>query len=354
MVKLDISKRVLRNSSSPLDIELQTISSLYQVPLLRAGYLQPEYRTGLYIQIQVERKIQTVIHSNPIKMGLIPLRLRVSSEKLGEEYSNPISSNPPIKSTARRRRQGPVTDLIIRPYTQREWTKVMEEVKHIYTKRQYKQCSARCIQLLDNVKDPVCRVAQTLNHFGNNLIDRSTESTLYIRFTSLSMLRRPSSSWRALYMSIQAAKFHFSNNLSPTMQRQNRAWNMQPSRQIPQSFRPLDAVRHPSHPVSAPLLTRYSPNLPPRHYHHQQTQSVSFLPKWTRSPRATQCYHPFLRARPNKSSPLLPSASKKRSLSRPWSPPPPPKQLETTLQYPTQTCSTRFPHRRAPHPIPLP
>jgi len=31
----------------------------------------------------------------------------------------------------------------------------MAEVKELYNKRQYKQCSARCKQLFNNIKDPV-------------------------------------------------------------------------------------------------------------------------------------------------------------------------------------------------------
>ena len=49
----------------------------------------------------------------------------------------------------------PVTELLIFPNTQQEYTAVMEEIKKLYEKRQYKQCSARCIQILDNIKDPV-------------------------------------------------------------------------------------------------------------------------------------------------------------------------------------------------------
>src|SRR4051812_5737724 len=98
--------------------------------------------------------------------GLIPFRLRSSvdlsadgsltSSPLHSSSSSTLQITPPIpsKSTARQRRPGPITDLTIQPYTQDEWTKVMEEVKGLYVKRQYKQCSARCIQVLDGIKDP--------------------------------------------------------------------------------------------------------------------------------------------------------------------------------------------------------
>ncbi|EPE29649.1 hypothetical protein GLAREA_00809 [Glarea lozoyensis ATCC 20868] len=61
----------------------------------------------------------------------------------------------PSKSTSRpRRRPGPVTDLTIVPYTASEWLKVMEEVKTLYYKQQYRQCSARCKQILETIRDP--------------------------------------------------------------------------------------------------------------------------------------------------------------------------------------------------------
>ena len=60
----------------------------------------------------------------------------------------------PAKSIDRQR-PGPVTDLTIFPYTEREWREIMEEVKILYMKRQYKQCSVRCMQILKNIKDPV-------------------------------------------------------------------------------------------------------------------------------------------------------------------------------------------------------
>jgi hypothetical protein len=61
-----------------------------------------------------------------------------------------------LLNLSRRERPGPVTDLIIFPEEQEEWEIVMEEVKKLYVNRQYKQCSARCIQILENIKDPVC------------------------------------------------------------------------------------------------------------------------------------------------------------------------------------------------------
>ncbi|KAE8442310.1 hypothetical protein EG329_003510 [Mollisiaceae sp. DMI_Dod_QoI] len=66
----------------------------------------------------------------------------------------PPSPSPLSPKSQRRSRPGPVTDLIILPYTEEEWKKVMEEVKNLYTKGQYKHCSMRCKQILDGIKDP--------------------------------------------------------------------------------------------------------------------------------------------------------------------------------------------------------
>lgn len=62
---------------------------------------------------------------------------------------------PPPLRAAKRNRPGPVTELTILPYSRQDWEKVMEEVKLSYARGQYKHCSARCKQVLTNIKDPV-------------------------------------------------------------------------------------------------------------------------------------------------------------------------------------------------------
>lgn len=86
----------------------------------------------------------------------------------------PITPGSPIspKSQPQSRpqlkpRPGPVTDLTILPYTQEEWKKVMEEVKILYSKGQYKHCSMRCKQILDNIKDPVRPFPPYIQHHSN-------------------------------------------------------------------------------------------------------------------------------------------------------------------------------------------
>jgi hypothetical protein len=90
---------------------------------------------------------------------LIPFKLQSSEGRSSIEISSPpstTSTESHIQSKlGKRPRPGPVTELTILPYTQEEWTKVMEEVKILYLKGQYKPCSMRCKQILDSIKDPV-------------------------------------------------------------------------------------------------------------------------------------------------------------------------------------------------------
>jgi hypothetical protein len=111
------------------------------------------------------------------KMGrLIPLFLKATASYT---QNSPISCSwdpipraesptlpPPSKSTSRaRRRPGPVTDITIVPYTAVEWFKVMEEVKTLYYKQQYRQCSARCKQILETIRDPVSHYIAEIDVF---------------------------------------------------------------------------------------------------------------------------------------------------------------------------------------------
>jgi hypothetical protein len=89
---------------------------------------------------------------------LIPFKLQSSEGRSSIEISllPATATKSEIQSKlGRRPRPGPVTELIILPYTQEEWKKVMEEVKILYLKGQYKHCSMRCKQILDSIKDPV-------------------------------------------------------------------------------------------------------------------------------------------------------------------------------------------------------
>lgn len=104
---------------------------------------------------------------------LIPLKLEASmsdtkssptSQKflpflpLAELASIPIPAPLNPSKPTKRSRPGPVTDLTILPYTQKEWATIMEEVRMLYSKGQYKHCAMRCKQILDGIKDPVSSI----------------------------------------------------------------------------------------------------------------------------------------------------------------------------------------------------
>ncbi len=97
------------------------------------------------------------IGESPVRMGgrLIPLRLQSYEETQPQSASLSTTTNPSVAltppATPRKCHPGPVTDLIIVPHTDNEWKAVMEEVKILYLKGQYKHCSARCKQILDGI-----------------------------------------------------------------------------------------------------------------------------------------------------------------------------------------------------------
>lgn len=55
----------------------------------------------------------------------------------------------------------------------------MEEVKTCFQKRQYKICSALCIEKLDRIKDPVCEVLYYLAISNSSNIEARLTDTLY-------------------------------------------------------------------------------------------------------------------------------------------------------------------------------
>ncbi|KAL2064777.1 hypothetical protein VTL71DRAFT_3916 [Oculimacula yallundae] len=79
-----------------------------------------------------------------------PLPLLPLAQLGNVQIPAPLNPSQPTKRT----RPGPVTDLTILPYTQAEWSVVMEEVRMLYSKGQYKHCALRCKQILDGIKDP--------------------------------------------------------------------------------------------------------------------------------------------------------------------------------------------------------
>jgi hypothetical protein len=96
---------------------------------------------------------------------LIPFKLQPSEGKSLTEISSPTTSaEPDIHSKlGRRARISPVTELTILPHTQEEWKKVMEEVKILFLKGHYKNCSVRCRDILNSIKDPVSLTIQPIH-----------------------------------------------------------------------------------------------------------------------------------------------------------------------------------------------
>lgn len=47
---------------------------------------------------------------------------------------------------------------LIFPHTSEDWKYTMDEIKKLYLTGEYKQCTARCIQILKGIKDPVCEI----------------------------------------------------------------------------------------------------------------------------------------------------------------------------------------------------
>ncbi|PQE29081.1 hypothetical protein CJF30_00004127 [Rutstroemia sp. NJR-2017a BBW] len=89
--------------------------------------------------------------------GLIHLKLQpMERNPILPIYSTPSditsASSPALSS--QKSRPKPIFDLLLFPYTQEEWRFVMEQVKRLYVDREYKQCAARCKQILDSIKDP--------------------------------------------------------------------------------------------------------------------------------------------------------------------------------------------------------
>ncbi|PQE31326.1 hypothetical protein CJF32_00001926 [Rutstroemia sp. NJR-2017a WRK4] len=90
--------------------------------------------------------------------GLIHLKLQpMERNPILPIYSTPSditsASSPALSS--QKSRPKPIFDLLLFPYTQEEWRFVMEQVKRLYVDREYKQCAARCKQILDSIKDPI-------------------------------------------------------------------------------------------------------------------------------------------------------------------------------------------------------
>lgn len=79
-------------------------------------------------------------------------------------------SRPPVRAKAwkRQSQQAPVSLPSI-PFTSAEWKKAIAEIKQHHVTRRYRACSARCNEILTNIKNPVsklCRISPGLTYSG--------------------------------------------------------------------------------------------------------------------------------------------------------------------------------------------
>jgi len=103
------------------------------------------------IPLKLEANMSDTKSSSTLQKSLPLLPL---TELASVPIPAPLNPSKPTKKA----RPGPVTDLTIFPYTQKEWAVVMEEVRMLYSKGQYKHCAMRCKQILDGIKDPVSSI----------------------------------------------------------------------------------------------------------------------------------------------------------------------------------------------------
>ncbi|KAL7935057.1 hypothetical protein V8C35DRAFT_25812 [Trichoderma chlorosporum] len=101
--------------------------------------------------------------------GLIPLRMSTlipaskitfsfSDDQFGHTSQNPTPYRPRTQDTESRRtaRERTIEPLIVpkpAPTTPAQWKKALAEVKRDFVNRKYRQCSMRCGEILDNMKD---------------------------------------------------------------------------------------------------------------------------------------------------------------------------------------------------------
>lgn len=65
-------------------------------------------------------------------------------------------SRPPVRPAAVRRQSQQVpASLPVIPYSSAEWKKAITEIKRYHVTRRFRACSARCSEILTNIKNPV-------------------------------------------------------------------------------------------------------------------------------------------------------------------------------------------------------
>ncbi|KAK3337194.1 hypothetical protein B0T19DRAFT_63775 [Cercophora scortea] len=92
--------------------------------------------------------------------GLIPLMLSSGSRTSYISQPPPSSSrrstidfSQMTKPTPAQRSPKPLS-LPVLPHTKADWRKTISEIKRLHIGKKYRVCSARCLEILDNLKDP--------------------------------------------------------------------------------------------------------------------------------------------------------------------------------------------------------
>ncbi|RDL34726.1 uncharacterized protein BP5553_07854 [Venustampulla echinocandica] len=119
--------------------------------------------------------------------------------------SEPSAAEPPAPppKSAKPTRPSSTAALIVVPDTPAEWKEVMEEVKGLYLKGQYKQCSARCKQILNGISDPyqihplrliyLCFIAATSLELAARALHNNSSTKLQFFQESLSYFKKAQS-----------------------------------------------------------------------------------------------------------------------------------------------------------------
>ncbi len=92
---------------------------------------------------------------------------------------SPPSSPTPLTPPKTKRQTRPQTTMAVLPKAEPDWKKTMEEIKLWYGKRQYKQCTVRCKQTLDNINDAVRPYAPFSNSTRELTITVPNPSSLF-------------------------------------------------------------------------------------------------------------------------------------------------------------------------------
>lgn len=98
-------------------------------------------------------------------------------------------SRPPVRTSMKRQSQQVPASLPVLPYSSAEWKKAIAEVKRYHVTRRFRACSARCNEILTNVRDTVSTLCCAHPHFDRFHADFASSlwSSRHTSSTSTSM-----------------------------------------------------------------------------------------------------------------------------------------------------------------------